>query len=98
VRLTDAAFGSKLHPFLERLRQEGVTDYFACPLRFTLGKCHFVSFASTQPGGFAEDPVRRLADLSITVERGGRIGRQRSIALMLASRRFARRAHRLLRR
>jgi adenylate cyclase len=63
VRLTDAAFASKLHPFLERLRQEGVTDYFACPLRFTLGKSHFVSFASTRPGGFAEDHVRRLAGL-----------------------------------
>jgi adenylate cyclase len=64
VRPADAAFGSRLHPFLERLRQEGVTDYFACPLRFTLGKCHFVSFACTRPGGFAEDHLQRLAALA----------------------------------
>jgi hypothetical protein len=60
VRLADAACRSKLHPFLERLRQEGVNDYVARPLPFTGGKCHFVSFASTRPGSFAQDHARRV--------------------------------------
>jgi adenylate cyclase len=61
VKLADE--GSHLYPFLERLGREGLTDYVACPLHFTLGKRHLVSFASARPGGFADNDVRCLAQL-----------------------------------
>jgi adenylate cyclase len=63
AKLADGASESRLHPFLERLGREGLTDYVAWPLRFTLGKRHLVSFSSAQPDGFAGNDVRRLAEL-----------------------------------
>jgi adenylate cyclase len=45
------------------LSAEGLTDYVAWPLRFTLGKRHLVSFSSSQPDGFADIDLRRLAEL-----------------------------------
>jgi adenylate cyclase len=61
AKLTDA--GDRLYPFLERLSREGLTDYVAWPLRFSLGKRHLVSFASARPGGFADNDVHCLAEL-----------------------------------
>jgi hypothetical protein len=49
--------------FLERLSGEGLTDYVAWPLRVTLGERHLVSFSSSQPDGFADNDLRRLAEL-----------------------------------
>jgi adenylate cyclase len=63
LKLADAAYRTRLYPFLERLSGEGLTDYVAWPLRFTLGKRHLVSFSSSQPDGFADSDLRRLAEL-----------------------------------
>ncbi|WP_237479483.1 adenylate/guanylate cyclase domain-containing protein [Lichenibacterium dinghuense] len=51
------------YPLYADLRDEGVTDYVAWPLRFTLGRRNVVTFATDRPGGFAEADVALLADL-----------------------------------
>jgi adenylate cyclase len=50
---------------LPDLRGEGVSDFFALPLRFVNGELHAMSFSTRQPGGFAEGEVgalRRVAN------------------------------------
>jgi adenylate cyclase len=50
-------------PFLEDMRAEGVTDYYAAPLHFTDGTRHVTSWTTRQPGGFTDaqlDALRRL--------------------------------------
>jgi adenylate cyclase len=60
------------YPIYSELRAEGLTDYIAWPLDFTLGKRHIVSFATDRTGGFTEDELALLADvlpvLSLVVE------------------------------
>jgi adenylate cyclase len=63
VDLENDDAGDSLHPFLRRLREQHVTDYVAWPLRFTLGKRHHLSFASTRPGGFDAEELACLAEL-----------------------------------
>lgn len=46
-----------------RLRAEGMTDYVAWPLCYTLGKRHVIDFASDHPAGFSEDELELIADL-----------------------------------
>jgi adenylate cyclase len=45
------------------LRAEGLTDYVAWPLHYTLGKRHIVTFSADRPGGFAPDDLDLLASL-----------------------------------
>ncbi|MGU3358794.1 adenylate/guanylate cyclase domain-containing protein [Methylobacterium sp. M6A4_1b] len=45
------------------LRAEGLTDYVAWPLHYTLGKRHIVSFSADRPGGFDPDDLDLLASL-----------------------------------
>lgn len=40
------------HAVYEEMRSKGLTDYVAWPLYHTLGKRHFVTFATDRPGGF----------------------------------------------
>jgi len=47
----DPALGRK-HALYNELRAMGLTDYVAWPLYHTLGKRHFVTFATDRPGGF----------------------------------------------
>jgi adenylate cyclase len=47
-------------PFLADMREEGVTDYIALPLRFTDGSIHSASWTTKQPGGFTEDHIESL--------------------------------------
>jgi adenylate cyclase len=47
----------------EELRREGLTDYVAWPLEFTLGIRHVISFAADRPGGFTDDELDLLRDL-----------------------------------
>ena len=54
-------------PICEELAQEGLTDYVAWPLSFTLGKRHIVSFATDRPGGFAEEELDRIRDLLLVL-------------------------------
>ena len=51
------------YPLFGELRQEGITDYVAWPFEFTLGKRHFITFASDRPGGFADEEIALLSDL-----------------------------------
>jgi adenylate cyclase len=60
------------YPIFSELRAEGLTDYIAWPLDFTLGKRHIVSFATDRTGGFTEYELALLGDvlpvLSLVVE------------------------------
>jgi adenylate cyclase len=63
VRLGGHAGAGDLHPFLRRMREQHFTDYVAWPLHFTLGKRHFISFASKHPDGFQACEIAYLAEL-----------------------------------
>jgi adenylate cyclase len=75
-RLDDPA--SRRFPFLDEMRDEGVTDYVALPLHFTDGAIQVVSFTTKHPDGFADEqldalrritaPMARLAEV-ITLRR-----------------------------
>jgi adenylate cyclase len=58
-RLSGSA-ASDNSPFLADMREEGVTDYIALPLRFTDGSIHSASWTTKQPGGFTEDHIESL--------------------------------------
>ena len=45
------------------MRAKGLTDYAAWPLYYTLGKRHFVTFATDQPGGFDDAHIAGLLKL-----------------------------------
>jgi adenylate cyclase len=61
-RLSDST-ASDNSPFLADMRQEGVTDYIAIPLRFTDGSIHSASWTTKLPGGFTEDHIEGLRKL-----------------------------------
>ncbi len=42
------------------MREEGVTDYIAFPLRFTDGSIHSASWTTKRPGGFTKDHLEGL--------------------------------------
>jgi len=48
---------------LEKLRNEGVTDYLAAPLHFTDGSLHVATFSTRAPGGFTETHLAGLVEL-----------------------------------
>jgi adenylate cyclase len=50
-------------PIYEELRREGLTDYVAWPLEFTLGIRHVITFAADRPAGFTDDELKLLHDL-----------------------------------
>jgi adenylate cyclase len=50
-------------PLYEELRREGLTDYVAWPLEFTLGVRHAITFAADRPGGFTDDELGSLREL-----------------------------------
>ena len=58
-RLSDSAAIDN-SPFLADMREEGVTDYLAFPLRFTDGSIHSASWTTKRPGGFTEDHIEGL--------------------------------------
>jgi adenylate cyclase len=47
-------------PVLSELREEGVTDYLALPLRFTNAEIHAVTLTTREPGGFTPEQVAAL--------------------------------------
>src|SRR5713226_2398511 len=51
-------------PFLDDMRAEGVTDYFAAPLLFADGSIHASSWTTKQPDGFSDE---QLDGLRLTV-------------------------------
>ncbi|MGJ4942849.1 adenylate/guanylate cyclase domain-containing protein [Bradyrhizobium sp. HKCCYLS1011] len=51
------------HAVYDEMRAQGLTDYVAWPIYHTLGKRHFVTFATDRPGGFEPahlDALQRL--------------------------------------
>ena len=62
-RLESGTESGDAYSIFADLRQDGLTDYIAWPLRQTLGKRHVVTFASDRPGGFSDEDVATLADV-----------------------------------
>jgi adenylate cyclase len=58
----DPAQGRK-HAVYDEMRGKGLTDYVAWPLYHTLGKRHFVTFATDRPGGFDDAQLAGLSKL-----------------------------------
>ena len=58
----DVALGRR-HAVYDEMRAKGLTDYVAWPLYHTLGKRHFVTFATDRPGGFDDAHIAGLLDL-----------------------------------
>jgi adenylate cyclase len=56
-------------PVLEDFRGEGVTDFFALPLKFLNGEVHAASFATRRAGGFAEAEIAALRQVSVALSR-----------------------------
>ena len=48
------------HAVYDEMRAKGLTDYVAWPLYHTLGKRHFVTFATDRPGGFDDEHIADL--------------------------------------
>jgi adenylate cyclase len=57
------AEGKEKYGLYEELRRDGITDYVAWPMKFTLDKLHIVSFATDRPGGFSDENISLLKDL-----------------------------------
>ncbi len=55
----DPALGRQ-HAVYDEMRAKGLTDYVAWPLYHTLGKRHFVTFATDHPGGFDDADLASL--------------------------------------
>ncbi len=55
----DPALGRR-HAVYDEMRAKGLTDYVAWPLYHTLGKRHFVTFATDRPGGFDDAHLASL--------------------------------------
>src|SRR4030081_472598 len=51
------------HAVYDEIRAKGLTDYVAWPLYHTLGKRHFVTFATDRPGGFDDAHLASLSKL-----------------------------------
>ncbi len=52
------------HPDLQELQGEGFTDWAAFALRFVTGGWHAVTFATRAPGGFTDEQVEQLRQVS----------------------------------
>src|SRR6201996_3686339 len=55
----DPALGRQ-HAVYDEMRAKGLTDYVAWPMYHTLGKRHFVTFATDRPGGFDDADLASL--------------------------------------
>jgi adenylate cyclase len=58
----DPSLGRK-HAIYDEMRAKGLTDYVAWPIYHSLGKRHFVTFATDQPGGFDDAHIAGLLKL-----------------------------------
>lgn len=58
----DPALGRK-HALYDEMREKGLTDYVAWPLYHTLGKRHFITFASDRAGGFDDAHIKALKNV-----------------------------------
>ena len=58
----DPSLGRK-HTVYDEMRAKGLTDYVAWPIYHSLGKRHFVTFATDRPGGFDDAHIAGLLKL-----------------------------------
>jgi adenylate cyclase len=58
----DLSLGRK-HAVYDEMRAKGLTDYVAWPIYHSLGKRHFVTFATDRPGGFDDEHIAGLLKL-----------------------------------
>ncbi|MGX1325227.1 adenylate cyclase [Bradyrhizobium sp. USDA 377] len=58
----DPSLGRK-HALYNEMRAKGLTDYVAWPLHHTLGKRHFITFATDRPGGFEDAHIAALKNV-----------------------------------
>ncbi|WP_063692385.1 adenylate/guanylate cyclase domain-containing protein [Bradyrhizobium stylosanthis] len=58
----DPSLGRK-HALYDEMREKGLTDYVAWPLYHTLGKRHFITFATDRPGGFDDVHIKALKNV-----------------------------------
>jgi adenylate cyclase len=56
-------------PIIEEMRGEGVTDYVALPLLFTDGVVHASSWTTKQPGGFTDEQLAALRQITTPLAR-----------------------------
>src|SRR5260370_40309434 len=56
-------------PFLDDMRAEGVTDYYAAPLLFADGSIHSSSWTTRQPGGSSDGQLDGLRTLLVQLAR-----------------------------
>jgi adenylate cyclase len=56
-------------PILEDLRKEGVSDFFALPLRFISGEVHAATFATLRAGGWRDAEITALRRVSTALAR-----------------------------
>ncbi len=63
ARLHATSAADDAYPVFDELRREGLTDYVAWPFSFTLGKRHFITFATDRPGGFRDGDLADLSEL-----------------------------------
>ena len=80
-RLDD--IGPRDHATYHDLVAAGMTDYLALPMVFSDGSRNFVSFATTQPGGFIEEDVAKLSTLPIWLGPMFEAIEQRNLAVTL---------------
>lgn len=59
-RRLDRPGGTDDFPMLDELRAEGLTDYYAAPLRFMGGGIQAVTFATKAPAGFSNQEIAAL--------------------------------------
>jgi adenylate cyclase len=50
-------------PILKTQREEGITDYFGTPLRFTFGEVHAAVWSTMAPGGFADAHIAAIRSI-----------------------------------
>ncbi len=84
-RLMDPSAPCEDFAILEELRGEGTTDYLAAPMVFLDGQVHVLTFATRDPGGFAEEHIEALLDLLRPLARVAEIFALKRVAATLLS-------------
>lgn len=63
-RRLDQGLDDNDYSLLHELRAEGMTDYYAVPMRFSSGVVNFLSIATSAPGGFTAPELARFHALA----------------------------------
>jgi adenylate cyclase len=74
---------AKRFPLFDDLRAEGVTDYLALPLLQVDGTAHASSWTTRQPGGFTDEQIKALRDLTPPLSRLIEVTRLRFMSSIL---------------